>query len=86
MGSAGWIAIGAIVICSIITRGVVNIIRASKSGAGKLGPKIEDLEEELHDLKQDMAEARKRIEVLEKIVTDQKFDLGRQIDDLASSQ
>ena len=34
---------------------------------------------------QDLVESSARIEVLEKIVTDQKYDLGKEIDNLASS-
>ena len=40
--------------------------------------------EQVHDLENDLQDARHRIEVLEKIVTDQKYDLSREINDLAS--
>ena len=46
---------------------------------------MEDLEEQVHDLEGDLQDARHRIEVLEKIVTSQKYDLGREIDDLPSN-
>ncbi len=35
-------------------------------------------------LEEDLEDARHRIAVLEKIVTDNQFDLGKQIDDLAT--
>ena len=82
MGNIFWIVIGCIAICSIVTNGVVKIINASKS---KKGSKvIVDLEADLAVLEQDVEEQRKRIEVLEKIVTDEKYDLGKKIDGLAS--
>lgn len=84
MGSTMWVAIGLIAVVSIIGRTIVAIIKASNSG-GKFKPRMEDLEEQVHDLESDFQDARHRIEVLEKIVTDQKYDLGREIDDLASN-
>ncbi len=82
--SVMWIMIGAIAIIAILTRGIVSIIKVSKSGGGKSGQRIQDLEDDLFNLQQDLAEAKKRIEVLETIVTDQKYDLGRKIDELAA--
>ena len=35
-----------------------------------------------HDLEREVAMLRERIETLEKIVTDEKYDLNRQFDDL----
>ncbi|AGH45882.1 hypothetical protein C427_3774 [Paraglaciecola psychrophila 170] len=35
-----------------------------------------------HNLERDMAVMRERIETLEKIVTDEKYDLNRQFDEL----
>lgn len=84
MASTFWIAIAAIAIVSILVRGVVQIVRVSKSGGGKQGEKIRQLEDEVQDLDQELLDVRKRVEVLESIVTDQKYDLGRKIDDLAS--
>ena len=87
MVSSMWFAIGVIAVAAITGRTIVAIVKASNSG-GKFKPRMEDLEEQVHDLEQDLQDdlqdARHRIEVLEKIVTDQKYDLGRQIDDLAS--
>jgi 5-bromo-4-chloroindolyl phosphate hydrolysis protein len=84
MGSSFWVVIGIIAVCSIITNGVVRIIKASKSGGGKdATKKFGDLEADLAAFEQDLEDARQRIEVLEKIVTDEKYDLGKKIDDLA---
>lgn len=63
---------------------IVRIIRAGKgSGAGKgLTAKVTDLESDLAEVEQDLDDARARIEVLEKIVTDDRHDLRKQIDGL----
>lgn len=84
MASGFWVVIGIIVVCAIVTDGVVKIIKASKSGGGKdANKKFADLEADLANFEQDLDDARQRIEVLEKIVTDEKYDLGKKIDDLA---
>jgi hypothetical protein len=79
-----WIAIAVIAVVSITGRTVVAIIKASNA-SGQFKPRMEDLEEQVHDLKGDLQDARHRVEVLEKIVTSQKYDLGREIDDLHSN-
>ena len=86
MASTFWVGITAIVVVSIISDAIVKINKASKSGGGKFAERVQDLEAEVVDLRADIDEYRQRIEVLEKIVTDQKYDLGRQIDDLASNE
>lgn len=83
MASSMWVVIGAIAICAIIGKTAVKIVTATNSG-GKFSTRADDLEEQVDDLAHDLIDARERIEVLEKIVTDQKYDLGRQIDDLAA--
>jgi hypothetical protein len=84
MGSGFWVVAGIIAVCAIITNGVVSIIKAAKSGGGKdANKKLGDLEADLATVEQDLDDARQRIEVLEKIVTDEKYDLGKKIDDLA---
>ena len=84
MASSFWVAIAVIATCAIITNGVVKIIKAAKS-SGKAGnQKLVDLEADLESLQADLDDARQRIEVLEKIVTDEKYDLGKKIDDLAN--
>ncbi len=82
MGSLFWVMIGVIVVCAITTNGVVKAINASKSKGGS--KVISDLEADLAALEQDVEDQQQRIEVLEKIVTDGKYDLGKQIDDLAN--
>ena len=86
MAASFWAVIGVICVVAILTDGVVKIVKAAKSGGGKYRDRVEDLEDMVHDLSEELKEARGRIEVLEKIVTDQKYDLGREIDDLASKQ
>ena len=80
MGSTFWVAIAVVAVVSIIANAVVKIIHAAKSGPGK--GRMSDFESDMAALEQDLADARERIEVLEKIVTDEKYDLGRQIDEL----
>jgi len=70
----------------VISRGIVRIIQASNGAKGSkaMQRRVDDLEGDLASMEQDLEEAQQRIEVLEKIVTDGKYDLNRQIDDLAS--
>lgn len=86
MASTFWVVIGLIAVSAIVVDGIVKIIRTTKSGDGKFAERVQDLEEEIHDLRGELTEVRQRIEVLEKIVTDPKSDLSRQIDDLASNE
>ena len=83
-GTTFWVAIAVIAVASILGKTVVDIIKASNSG-GKFKLRIEGLEEQVHDLESDLLDARHRVEVLEKIVTSQKYDLGRESDELRSS-
>ena len=82
MASAFWIALGVVASIAVIAEMVVRIVRTTRGG-GSMKAQVSDLEQRLDDLDADLARARQRIEVLEKIVTDQKYDLGRQIDGLA---
>lgn len=87
MSSPFWMAIAAIAIMAIIVRGVVQIVQVAKSQGSNqnaANDKVKQLEEDVADLENELQEMRKRIEVLETIVTDGKYDLGRQIDDLAA--
>jgi len=86
MASSFWMGIVAIVVVAIISDTIVRIVKAAKTGGGKYADRVQDLEAEVVDLRADVDEYRQRIEVLEKIVTDQKYDLGRKIDDLASNE
>ena len=82
-GTTFWVAIAVIAVAAILGDTVLEIIKASGSG-GKFKPRIEGLEEQVHALESDLLDARHRVEVLEKIVTSQKYDLGREIDELRS--
>ncbi len=81
--SGMWTMIGVIVVVAIISDSVVKIIKAAKSGGGKGAQrKFDDFETDMSSLEQELADVRERIIVLEKIVTDEKYDLGKQIDGL----
>ncbi|MFP6807374.1 MAG: hypothetical protein VB957_09345 [Pseudomonadales bacterium] len=76
--------VGVIAVCYILMKGVVEIIKVAK-GSGKVAnKKIDEFGTDLASLEQDLEDARQRIEVLEKIVTDEKYDLKKKIDDLAN--
>ena len=77
MGSTFWAFIATIVIVAIICD---TIVKLAKGG----GKKTKVLEADLAKVESDLEEAMERIEVLEKIVTDGKHSLRREIDDLAS--
>ena len=85
MGSSFWIAIGAIAITAILVRGIVSIVAVSRSPSRKASERIEDLETQVDKLEDDLSDAVERIKVLEAIVTDKRFDLKQQIDDLAAN-
>lgn len=78
-----WLVLGVVIVVAIISDMVVKIVKASKSGAKNQG-RVNDLEEQVQDMEADLQDARSRIEVLEKIVTDEKYDLKREINDLAN--
>ncbi len=83
MASSFWVVIGVIVVVAIISDMVVKIVKANKSGS-KHQSRIDDLEEHVQDVEADLQDARNRIEVLEKIVTDQQYDLKRELNDLVN--
>ncbi len=82
MASTMWITIGAIAICGIIGGVVRDYLQTRNT---RSDDRLTDLEEQVHDLETDLVDARERVKVLERIVTDGKYDLGKQIDDLAAS-
>ena len=91
MFNSFWAFRGIIIVVSIVADAVVKVVKSSRSGAGSnssshkaLIARIDDLEADVTDLEQDLEDARERIVVLEKIVTDGKYNLGKEIDDLAS--
>ena len=84
-GAVFWIFVGLIVFTAIIADTVVKIIKAAKSGSPKeMKDRIFELEEDLALFEQELEDSKRRIEVLEEIVTDDKQNLSRKIDDLAS--
>lgn len=88
MSGSFWIFLGIIIVTSIIADSVVKIINAAKGSGGnkQTHKRFEDMESDIAAMEQDLEDARERIIVLEKIVTDDKYNLGKQIDDLASNQ
>ncbi len=79
-----WAFLGTVVILSVIGDSIVKIIKASKSGASKQSSgRMDDLESDMGELEKDLEDARERIVVLEKIVTDDKYQLNKDINDLA---
>ena len=84
MGSFWWGGM-VIAIIAVTFSGIVQIIKVSKtaSGSKKLLERIDSLETDLGESGQFMEDAVARIEVLERIVTDDKYSLGEEIDSLA---
>ena len=86
MAISFWGFLAIIIVFAVIGDSVVKIVRVSKSGGSKASDKrLDDLESDMASMEQDLEDARERIVVLEKIVTDDKYNLGKQIDDLASN-
>jgi phage shock protein B len=76
--------ITAIVIVAVICWAIVELVNGPR---GKKKDKKEANQVNLaHNLERDMAVMRERIETLEKIVTDEKYDLNRQFDDLKKNK
>lgn len=84
-GSTFWIFVGVVVVTAIISDTVVKIIKAAKTGSPKeMKDRIFELEEDLALMEQELEDSKRRLEVLEEIVTDEKQNLSRKIDDLAN--
>ncbi len=77
--------VGAVVIIAVVANGVVSIIKASKmpGGSKMYTARIGDMEADLVNLETESEELRSRVEVLEKIVTDDKYQLNKEFKDLA---
>lgn len=75
-----FVGIGFVLWC--LGEGIVRIIRASSGGS--TGKEVKDLQVQLADLEDELLDARKRIEVLESIVTDERHQLSKRIDELGS--
>ncbi len=83
--SSFWAFITAIVCLAIIGQFVVRIVKVAKSGRSSSSgeQRFKELSEDIAGIEQDLEDARSRIEVLEKIVTDNKYHLDKEIRDLA---
>ena len=84
--SSFWLFLTIIVVVAIVTNAIVKLKKKSSrsSDSKESNQRLKDLEIDMSALEEDLEDARQRIAVLEKIVTDNRFDLGKQIDDLAS--
>lgn len=78
------VILAACLLIYCLAEGIARIVRVARSGGGSAErQRIEDLEADVESLEQDLEDAKKRIAVLEKIVTDEKYNLNKEIDDLA---
>lgn len=87
MGNTFWVMLGVIAIIAVIAEGIVKIIKASSQNKGtkkEAEKQLVDMESDLLQAQDDIDDARQRIEVLEKIVTDEKYQLNKKFDDLAN--
>lgn len=75
-----YILLGVGFILWAIFGGVTRIIRAARGS--RTNPAVTEMREQLDDLEDVMLETRKRIEVLESIVTDDRHQLRKKIDEL----
>ena len=83
--SSFWLFLTIIVVVAIVSNALVKLKKSSRSSDSKeSSQRLKDLESDMSALEEDLEDARHRIAVLEKIVTDNQFDLGKQIDDLAT--
>ncbi len=71
-------AIAIVAIIAIIAWMIVSIVEASKKGQKKQ----QETQQERNDSRQEIAELKARIEVLEKIVTDDKYTLNQEFANL----
>ncbi len=85
MGNSFWIFIMIIVVTGIVADTIVKLVK-NANGGGKFKDRIEDLEDEVSDLRAELDYARSRIETLEAVVTDEQLNLRREIDSLAADQ
>jgi phage shock protein B len=72
--------ITAIAIVALVCWAIVELVNGPRGK--KKDKKVADQVNLTNDLERDMNAMRERIETLEKIVTDEKYDLHRQFDDL----
>ncbi len=78
--------VGSIFLIAVFAKGIVAIIKASKTPGGSKMQRgrFEDLEADMVHLETETEELRSRVEVLEKIVTDEKYQLEKEFNNLAS--
>jgi phage shock protein B len=76
--------ITAIVIVGLVCWAIVELVNGPKGK--KKNKKDADQIHLANDLERDMVNMRERIETLERIVTDEKYDLNRQFDDLKKNK
>ena len=74
----------AIFIVGIVCMAIVALVNGPNNR--KKGKKDAAQVNQTHDLEREVEAMRERIETLEKIVTDEKYDLNRQFDDLKKSK
>jgi hypothetical protein len=70
----------AIAIVALVCWAIVELVNGPKGK--KKDKKGTDQINQANSLERDVAVMRERIEILEKIVTDKKYDINRQFDDL----
>jgi phage shock protein B len=70
----------AIAIVALVCWAIVELVNGPKGK--KKNKKDTEQVDQTHELEREVAAMRSRIETLEKIVTDEKYDLNRQFDDL----
>ncbi len=71
----------AVAIVAIICWGIVSLTKPSATKK-KHKADLQKLEDEQAQMKHDLDEMSKRLAVLEKIVTDEKYELNKAFDDL----
>lgn len=75
------VVFGLIGLIWVIGDAIVNIIKASKGGK-KAQQQTAELQQNITDLEDELLDVRERVQVLEKIVTDDKHQLNREINNL----
>jgi phage shock protein B len=70
----------AIAIVALVCWAIVELVNGPKGK--KKNKKDTEQVDQTHELEREVEAMRSRIETLEKIVTDEKYDLNRQFDDL----
>ena len=78
------IILGSVILFAVLMDGVVKIIHAAKAPGGKKqNARFGDIDSTVAELEEEIDDLRERIQVLEKIITDEKHQLDREIRNLA---